>query len=246
MDWTEKMEHKKKLRKMAGRMLLADVRGLLCSWRCLLVVMMYIGFFVLPYMIKVDNLNVGAMFYFVMWVLAAVNALSENVFNYLPMSTEDIVYYLKCRTNLLIAGLTTISVVTGVAIYACLDEIFLERGLAVLIFLLITVEWLFFMTLYGYSKPFGITFTDPSIPKARKVRIAIYNTYSIVMLFAGMIVWMFMEFDENSQKKLLFTLCAYLVMFIFRADAVRWVRFNEYTRTESRYLYATQQKNQQK
>ena len=37
-----------------------------------------------------------------------------------------------------------------------------------------------------------------------------------------------------------------LVMFIFRADAVRWVRFNEYTRTESRYLYATQQKNQQK
>ena len=209
------------------------------------MVMMYLGFFVLPYLIKVDKLNVGAVFYFVVWVLVAVNALSENVFNYLPMSTEDIVYYLKCRTNLLIAGLTTISVGTGAVIYTCSDDIFLERGLATLIFLLIAVEWLFFMTLYGYSKPLGITFTDPGIPKTRKVRIAIYNTYSIIMLFVGMIVWMFMEFDENASKKLLFTLCSYLVMFIFRADAVRWVRFNEYTRTESRNLYATQQKNQQ-
>ncbi len=245
MSFTEKAEKKKKLRKMAGRMLWADVKDLMCSWKGILVIGMYLGFFLLPYVKNVGRLNIGAMFYFVMWVLGMLNALSETSFNYLPLSTGDIVYYLKCRTNFVIAGMTTLSVLTGALLHVFSDGIFLERGLAVLLFLLFTVEWLFFTTLYGYSKPLGITFTDPSIPKARKVRIVIYNTYWILMFIIGMLMWMFMELDENSGKKLLFSLCVYLIMFIFRADAMRWVRFNEFVKAGNRNLYDTQQQNQQ-
>ena len=244
MDWTDKLQQKKKLRKMAGRMLWADVKDMMCSWKGILVACMYLCFFLLPYLNNAERLNIGAMFYFVMWVIGALSALSETSFNYLPLSTKGIVYYLKCRTNLIIAWMTAISVGTGAVLYALGAEIFLERGLGVLVFLLITVEWLFFMTLYGYSKPLGINFLDPDIPTARKVRIAIYNIYSVVMMVMGMFMWMFMDFDENNQKKLLFAVCAYLIMFIFRADAARWVRFNEFSKGVNRNLYNTQQAQQ--
>lgn len=239
MDWTEKSEHKKKLRKMARRMLWADSKDFVLGWKVLLLALMWLGFFFLPYKKNLEDFNSGAMYYFVMWVFMALNALSEKSFNYLPLSTKDIVYYLKYRTNLLAAWLMSASLGTALILQVCGVEVFMERGLAVLIFLLITLEWILFMTLYGYSKPLGINFLDDSIPVARKVRIAIYNVYSIGMLFVGMFVALFMEFDENSEKKLLFLVCAYAVMFIFRADAARWVRFEEYTNISRKSMFVS-------
>ena len=239
MDWTEKLEHKKKIRKMAYRMLWADFRELVLSWKVLLLALMYLGFFFLPYFKGLDDFNSAALYYFVIWVFTALTAMPEAAFNYLPLSTKDIIYYLKCRTNHQTAWFVLVSGLTALILDATGVDVFWERGLITLIFLLVTEEWYFFMTLYGYSKPMEISFLDTGIPVGRKVRIAIYNVYSVILLFVCLIVGMFMDYNENAKTKLLVLLCAYLVMYIFRADAVRWVHFNEYNKAPRRNLYNT-------
>ena len=240
MDWTEKIEQKKKIRKMAYRMLWADVRDLVMSWKVLFVITTYFGFFLLAYLEEAETYNAAAMCYFVMWVFSAIGALSETSFNYLPLSSKDIVYYLKCRTNHLAAWLVLISGITGIALDAAGAEVFWERGLIILLFLLIILEWYFGMMLYSYSKPEQVRFYDAEMPKSRMVWVIIYNFYSVILLFASMIVGMFMKYNEHAKTKVLVVLCAYLVMYIFRAEAVRWVEFKEYNKTPRRSLYAQQ------
>lgn len=235
MDWTEKIEHKKKIRKMAYRMLWADFKDVVLGWKVFLLFLMYFGFMLIPY-IKMEDYNFAGFYYFVMWVVLALNALAETSFNYLPMSTKDIVYYMKIRTNHQIGWLVLVSGVSAVMLDAFGVEVFWERGLIILLFLLITMEWLFFMTLYSYSKPQGVNFAE-NASMARKVRIVFYNVYSVGILFGSMIVGMFMKDNENAEKKLLVILCLYLVMHIFRADAASWVRFNEYNKTPRRGMW---------
>lgn len=246
MEWTEKLEHRKKIRKMAYRMLWADFKDLVLGWKVFLLALMYLGFFLFPYFKDMEDFNSAGFYYFVTWVIVCLNALAETSFNYLPMSTKDIVYYLKCRTNHFSAWIVFVSGVTALILDVTGVEIFWERGLTVMIFLLITVEWMFFMTLCGYSRPLGTNFWDPAIPTARKVRIAVYNTYSLLLLFCSMFVWMFMDYNENAKTKLLVVLCAYLVMYIFRADAVRWVRFNEFCKTPRRNMWGNAETLNQK
>ncbi len=241
MDWTDKLEqnrkNKKNLRKMAGRMLWADVRDVICSWKCLLLVCLYLGFLLLPYLKKVDTVNIGAYFYITMWVLMLLEARVEKQFHFLPLSTKDIVYYLVHRTNLLTAWILVFSLVTGFLLQAFGIEIFLERGVIMTTFLLGTLEGMFVATLYGYCKPEKVSLMDSELPRARKIRFAIYGVYCIVLLFAGMVVGMFMDYNENVGKKMIFVLCAYAVMFIFRADIMRWVKFEEYTKVHRRSIY---------
>ena len=246
MDWTEKFEHKKKIRKMAYRMLWADFKNLVLGWKVFLLVLMYLGFFLLPYVKEADDFNAVSMYYFVIWVFTAVSALVETSFNYLPLSTKDIVYYLKIRTNHQVAWMVLVSVVSAIILDACGQEVFWERGLIILLFLLITVEWYSFIALYGYSKPYGTNFLDDCIPTGRKIRIVIYNIYSLVLLFGSMLVGMFMDDNEHAKTKLLVILCMYLVMYIFRADAAHWVRFVEFNKTQSRSVWGNAEALNQK
>ena len=241
MDWTEKMEQKKKIRKMAYRMLWTDFKDLMCSWKVLLVVLMYLGFFLLPYVKEMDDFNAAGMYYFVIWVFMALSALAEGAFNYLPLSTKDIVYYLKVRTNHQVAWMVMVSGVSAIILNAFGVEIFWERGVVILLFLLITVEWYAFVNLYGYSKPEGTNFLDDCIPTGRKVRIVIYNVYSVVLLFTSMMIGMFMDCNEQAKTKVLVILGLYLVMYIFRADTATWVRFNEYSKTPQRSMWGNAQ-----
>ena len=236
MDWTEKIEHKKKIRKMAYRMLWADVKDFMLGWKAFFAVCMYLGFFLLPYL-KMEDYNFACMYYFVIWVITAVNAVSETVFNYLPLSTKDIVYYLKVRTNHQTAWLVLVSGLSAVVLDAFGVEVFWERGLTILVFLLITVEWMFFLTLYSYSKPNGVSFLDGSIPTGRKIRIVIYNIYVFCSLCACIIVGMFMDMNEHAKTKLLVMVCIYLVMYIARADAASWVRFKEFYKTPRKNMW---------
>ena len=63
MDWTEKMEQKKKIRKMAYRMLWADFKDLVLGWKVILILLMYLGFFILPYINEPDDYNAAGMYY---------------------------------------------------------------------------------------------------------------------------------------------------------------------------------------
>ena len=87
---------------------------------------------------------------------------------------------------------------------------------------------------------------DDCIPTGRKVRIVIYNVYSVALLFASMMIGMFMDCNEHAKTKALVVLCLYLVMYIFRADAARFVKFEEYSKKPNRNMYNTEAlKNQQ-
>ena len=241
MDWTENIEQKKNIRKMAYRMLWADFKDLVMGWKVLLLILMYLGFFILPYVNEADDFNAAGMYYFVVWVFISLNALAENAFNYLPLSTKDIIYYLKIRTNHQVAWMVLVSGVSAIVLDSCGLEVFWERGVIVLLFLLVTVEWYSFMNLYGYSKPEGTTLLDDCIPKGRKVRIVIYNIYSMGLLVASMFIGMFMNYNEHAKTKVLVILCLYLVMYIFRADAVSWVKFNEFSKTPQRSMWGNAQ-----
>ena len=48
-------------------------------------------------------------------------------------------------------------------------DVFWERGLIVLLFLLIILEWYFGTMLYGYSKPENVKLYDEEMPTSRKV-----------------------------------------------------------------------------
>ena len=131
-----------------------------------------------------------------------------------------------------------VSGVSAIILDAFGVEIFWERGVIILLFLLVTVEWYSFTALYGYSKPEGTTLLDDCIPKGRKVRVVIYNIYSMALLFASMFIGMFMNNNEHAKTKVLVILCLYLVMYIFHADVVNWVRFNEFSKTPRRSMWA--------
>ena len=78
MDWTEKLERRKRIRKMAYRMLWADFRDMLFSWKVFLIGLTYLGFFLFPYL-KMEDFNFACLYYFVTWVVIALNAVSETV-----------------------------------------------------------------------------------------------------------------------------------------------------------------------
>ena len=246
MDWTDKLEHKKKIRKMAYRMLWADFKEVVLSWKVVLLLLMYLGFFLLPYVAKDDDFNAASMYYFVVWVILALNALVETSFNYLPLSTKDIKTYLKIRTNHQTAWMVFISVMTGIILDACGVDVFWERGIMVLIFLLVTVEWMFFLTLYSYGKQDGVSFLAADFSTSKKVRIALYHVYGLGMLFTTMFVAMFMDDNENAKTKVIVMLCAFLVMYISRADAIQWVRIEEYKKMPRRSMWGNVEQTNQK
>ncbi len=246
MDKKIEREQKKRVRKMAASMLWADFKNLVLGWKVIALVFMLFVFFFLPYFKKVENFNGAAIYYFVMWTIFALAAFAETAFNYLPVSTKDMVYYLKCRTNLLTVCMVAVSLFLGILLQATGAEVFWERGLQALIFLLITVEGALFVSLYDYSKPMGVKFWDDFLSEGRKIRMAIYCVYNGVLLFASMMNMLRMSPEKNYWKTLLIYFCLYLGMYIIRADIARWVQFNEFCRSPHRTMFATpEQQNQQ-
>ncbi|MBR6642523.1 MAG: hypothetical protein IKL28_02545 [Lachnospiraceae bacterium] len=237
MDWTEKMEHKKKIRKMAYRMLWADFKDMVFSWKVIMLIGAYLGYFLLPYYNRYEDFNLAGMYYLVVWAVIYLNAVSETSFNYLPLSTKDIVYYLKIRTNHQISWMVFLSGLSAIVLDAFGQEVFWERGLIILLFMLISVEFMFILTLNSYSRPHGTGFMEANQSVGRKVRTVIYFIYGLGALMGTMLVGMFMDYNENAKIKLLVILCLYLVMYIFRADVVRWVQFNEFNKTPRRSMW---------
>lgn len=238
MDWITNLEEKKKIRKMAGRMLGADFRNLVCGWKVVFFLILYLGFFILPY-VETEDYNAGAFYYCAMWSLLALNAQFETVFNYLPLSTRQIRYYLYVRTNYLQAGSVLFSIVTVAGMKLLGFTPFWERGLLVLLFLLMTNEWVAMMTMYGYSKPEGVGLFDQEYPKGRRIRIICYNVYSIALL---LVVMIYLTLKDNREKELWVMVMAYLILFAMREDVRHWVSFSRYTKAVRRGMFAAAEK----
>lgn len=239
MDWTEKSEQKKRIRKMAGRMLWADFKATVCSWKILLLSLLTILFIVLAFVRSIENYNVGAGYYFVTWVVISLSAMYESVFNYLPLASGDVRYYLKYRTNLLTAWTVVLYVAIALMLQLFGVELFVERGVSSLIMMLTTYELMLQLTLFEHTEGKG-KLLDANLPTSRKVRFCIYFAYDFILMIISMIYTMFMEDAEKAKLWIVILAAAYVVMYIFRADLSTWFKHEEYKKPGRRTMYTTQ------
>lgn len=226
MDWITKLEEKKKIRTMAGRMLWADFRSFVCGWQVVFLLLEYLGLFLIPY-IETEDYNVGAFYYCAMWVYLGLNAQFETAFNYLPLSTKQIRYYLRIRNSYLEAGMVFLSVVTASGMQLLGFAPLWERGLLVLLFLLMTNEWIALYTMYGYSKPEEVGLFDQKYPARRRFRMICYNLYSVA---AFVVTLIYLTVTVPGKQALRVMLLAYLILFFMREDVRHWVSFPNYTK----------------
>lgn len=238
MDWITNLEEKKKIRKMARRMLWADFRSFVCSWQVVFLLVMYLGLFLMAY-IETENYNAGAFYYCAMWGYLGLNAQFETAFNYLPLSTKQIRYYLHIRISYLEAGMVFLSVVTASGMQLLGFAPVWERGLLVLLFLLMTSEWIALYTMYGYSKPEGVGLFDQEYPAGRRFRMICYNVYSVAALIGTM---SYLTVAAPGKQALWVMLIAYLILFFMREDVRHWVNFPNYTKAVRKGMLSMQKK----
>lgn len=239
MDWTDRREHRKKVRKMAAKMLWADFKDMFFSWRVLVLLMLYLCFVVLALIKDMDDYNVGACFYFITWVVMWLYALVEKVFNYLPVSDKDIILYMHHRTNLLTAWIVVLIAGTALLMDLFGVELFVERGVVCMLMLLFTVEWMHQTALFENSPGKGKWLTE-ELTTGQKVRYGCYFVYSIGFVMVSMLYGMFMESNENTKTWVIAFACAYALMYVFRADISSWFVFDEYKKRGRRTIYASQ------
>ena len=238
MDWIDKTEQKKKVRRMASRMLWSDFRDMICSWKVLFFLAVYMFFFLLALIKEIDDFNVGACFYFIVWEAMALYALTENIFNYLPVSSKDIVYYLNHRTNLLITWILILYIGTAVLLNGIGVELFVERGIVSMVLLWSSVEWMHQASLFENSKGRGKLVTE-HLTTGQKVRYCVYFAYSLILILVSMLYSMFMENMETAQIMAPVLLGAYIVLFFFRFDLMRWFSFDQYRQRVRRAWFST-------
>ena len=89
----------------------------------------------------------------------------------------------------------------------------------------------------------GKWLTD-ELTKGRKVRYGIYFFISLSLVMVSMLYGMFMELNENTGIWVITFLCAYVLLYVFRADIASWFVFDEYRKRGRRSIYAS--KNQLK
>lgn len=238
MDWIDKMEQKKKIRRMASKMLWADFRDMICSWRIIVFLAVYVFFFLMALIKDMDDLNAGACFYFIVWVVMGLYALMENIFNFLPISSKDIIYYLNHRTNLLTTWVLILFIGTAAVLNGFGVELFIERGIVSMVMLWSSIEWMYQASLFENSPGKGKVMTD-LLTTGQKVRYCLYFAYSIILVMVSMLYSMFMENMETAQIMAPVLLGAYIVLFFFRFDLMRWFSFDCYRQKVRQVWFST-------
>lgn len=245
MDWTEIAEKKQKIRKMASGMLWADFKGVVLGWKGLVLALLVFVFIVMAYVKNIDKYNVGACFYFIMWVLIPLSSQTEKIFNYLPLSSNEVLYYLKYRANLIAAWTVVLYAVAGAVMSLLGVELFWERALTSMIMLLTTEEWLFLVTLYSYNDGNGKIMDSP-LPVGKRVRFVTYNVFMVGTILFSMVYAMFMENAEKAKTVVLILAVSYLCTYVFRADTAACFTFQEYRKAGKRTIYATREQQDNK
>ncbi|MGN0507490.1 MAG: hypothetical protein ACI4FZ_13110 [Lachnospiraceae bacterium] len=238
MDWLQRLEQKKKIRKTAGRILAKDMKQLIFSWMVLVLLFVICFDLLFPYLKTIESLNIGVSFYLLMLLLMKLYAMPEQIFYFLPMTQKEIRQYLNARNNLLEAFMTLASVVLAAVLVLCGVNVFWERGLCALLMLLSTVEGISAAMFYDYREEAMRKEELHGRARVRRTRSILYFLYGIVLLIYEVIGITFAAAAEHQKIVLLFCLAGYISMVFIRKDVMRWTDFTEYRKVIRKNMFA--------
>lgn len=223
MDWTEKMKRRREMEKMAARMLGCDLKNIIVSWKIILLILVIGLFLIWPYL-EIDQTGQGGFFFFLMTFLMLIYPVPEKIFFFLPMSEQDIRWYLSARCNLYSAGMVLISIGFAGVMELLGKTVYWLNGIQYLLIPLFMMEFL------AYN---GIEEFQEKTPR-HKVWNIICNICFVGGTFFTMMVGLFNGnvYDDAGNVKtyvfLYISLAFYIVGFVVRINAMRHAHFKQY------------------
>ena len=229
MDWLERLERRKLIRKLARRMLWKDIKALVFSWRVFFLIFTVVGYLLFPYFASVDNVNMGLFVYITMLCLVMLGIEPEPIFCFLPMTKEEIRQCITDRMVLLLGGITVLSVGTAALLKFAGISVYLERG-AMSTLALLDVTELIMMTYLYDNREKAKEEKSCGKAKARKVRSICYLVFGTVAWCYQIIAVMFMERIGSVNDKVLLLRGAFCfaIIGLFYADLIRWTDFTKF------------------
>lgn len=233
MDWLQRLERKRVIRKLAGRILWKDMKVILCSWRVIFLLLVVGGYLILPYVAEIDTLNTGAFAYIGILFLSMLGTQLEPCFLFLPMTQKEIRQYITVRMNLLLGGTAALS--AGIAASMCLTgiSVFAERGIASTLALLFMIELMTSVFLYDDREKAMRGKNLRGRAKGRKIRAICYLVFGTIAWCYQFILVMFME-EGSSKGFLAVGMVCFVVFALMYADMIRWTEFTELCRETKR------------
>lgn len=228
MDWLQRLERRKVIRKLAERILWKDMKAVICSWRVIFLMLIVLGYLILPYVAEIDNLNTGVFVYVGIMFLSMLGMQLEPCFVFLPMTQKEIRQYVTARMNLLLAGTTALS--AGIAAIMVLAGIpvFIERGIISTLALLFMIGLMNSVFLYDSREKAMRGKNLKGRAKGRKVRAICYLVFGTVAWCYQLILVMFMEQEKSNKGFLVASIVCFAVLALMYADAIRWTEFIEF------------------
>lgn len=227
MDWLQRLERRRVIRKLAGRILWKDIKAILCSWRVIFLLLVVGGYLVLPYVAEIDSINTGVFAYISMMLLTMLGMQLEPCFFLLPMTQKEIRQYITARTNLLLGGTAALS--AGIA--ATMDlvgiSVFIERGISSTLALLFTIGMMTGIFLYDNREK---TMKEKNLKdraKARKIRSICYLVFGCIAWCYQLTLVMFMKKEGSSKGFLMVSIVCFVALALMYVDMIRWTEFKE-------------------
>lgn len=226
MDWLQRLEQRKFIRKLARRILFKDFKVLVLSWRIIFLILVVTGY-ILPYFASLDNINLGLFVYISMGFLTTLGIQSEPVFVFLPMTQKEIRQYLTFRMELLLGGMVVFAAAFAAAMKLIGVPLFLERGLMSTLSMLYVTELVFVIYLCDRHEKAQKGRKLSGRAKARRIRDICYLVFGTAAWCYQIIAAMFMEQtgEKINQVLLLIAAVCFAVTGLCYVDVIHRTEF---------------------
>ncbi len=242
MNWLQRLERRKTVRKLAGRILWKDMKAVFCSWRVIFLLLMVGGYLVFPYWAVIDTMNMGVFVYIGVIFLMMLGVQFEPYFFFLPVTQQEIRKYITVRMNLMIGGTVLSSAAVAVVMGLAGVSVYVERGAASTLSLLFLIEFCTAMFLYDNR---GKEMRGENLhgkAKRRKIRFICYMIFMCVAWCYQIISVMFMK-EENGKGLLMIGILCFAILPLMYADIIRWTEYKEYREKSKGNFLGTHERN---
>lgn len=234
MDWLQRLERRRVIRKLAGRILWNDMKAIVCSWRVILLFLIAAGYLFIPYLEEIDTMNMGAFVYIGIMFLMMIGMQLEPFFFFLPVTQKEIRQYITVRMNLIIGGTAVLSAAIAAVMSLVGISVFVERGAASTLSLIFMIELCTAVFLYDSREKAMKEKNLHGRAKRRKIRGICYLVFGTIAWCYQVISVMFMEGKGSSKVLLLAGVLCFVILLLMYADVIRWTEFTEFRKETKR------------
>lgn len=239
MDWLQRLERRKLIRKLAGRMLLKDLKAMVFSWKVIFLALAVTGFLVLPYFQSVRTANLGMFLYISMLACDMIGMQMETCFFFLPMTQKEIRQYLTARMQWMLGGTAALSAGIAAVLKIAGIPIFLERGVFSTFCLLFMIEFMAVIYLYEEREEAIKEEKAHGRAKARKIRGICYLVFGVLfMLYQFTITSFYGEsWLKHGKAFIMVDVVCFVFLTFIHADVIRWSGFTKFRKIRKRQLW---------